>query len=113
MDAARVAWHHWQRNIGLSETADFKAVFTDLDLTPTEIEVAECILLGLNAQEIAAQLQCTPSYIYNVRSSVRKKLDLDPESPIERQLKAFVDLQGERRHGLKRGSTALGTDTTG
>ena len=54
-------------------------IMVDVDLTPTEIKLLQLIGKSYNAQECAKMLGCTKSHVYNLRSSVRKKLGL-PES---------------------------------
>lgn len=42
-------------------------------LTPSEKQVARGIFNDVPAQELAESLLCTPSHVYNLRSSIRKK----------------------------------------
>lgn len=50
-----------------------------LDFSSREMECADFILQGLGPQEIAEMMHCTPRHVYNIRSSIRKKLDLQSE----------------------------------
>lgn len=54
-------------------------IMGEVDLTPSELKLLQLIGKSYNAQECAKMLSCTKSHVYNLRSSVRKKLDL-PES---------------------------------
>ena len=51
-------------------------IMGEVDLTPTELKLLQLIGKSYNAQECAKMLNCTKSHVYNLRSSVRKKLDL-------------------------------------
>ena len=48
-------------------------------LTPSERELASKIIQGKAADEIATQMNCTTSHVYNLRSSIRKKWQLNTE----------------------------------
>ena len=48
-----------------------------LNLTPTEIEVANLIRHGINSKEIADIMNLSPRTIYNHRKNIRKKFGLD------------------------------------
>jgi len=48
-----------------------------LNLTPTEIEVANLIRYGSDSKEIADLLSLSPRTIYNHRRNIRKKFGLD------------------------------------
>lgn len=50
-----------------------------LALSDSEQAIALGTLMDKSTRELADELACTPSYIYNVRASIRKKWDLDPE----------------------------------
>ena len=66
------------RNRLLPESAA-SAEWEGLDFSSREMECAEFILQGLGPQEIAEMMHCTPRHVYNIRSSIRKKLDLPSE----------------------------------
>jgi DNA-binding CsgD family transcriptional regulator len=48
-----------------------------LNLTPTEIEVANLLRLGINSKEIADIMNLSPRTIYNHRKNIRKKFGLE------------------------------------
>lgn len=58
-----------------------------LGFNPSEIECANLTLAGLNASEIAGRMQCTSQHIYNIRSSIRKKLGMPAEENFEATLR--------------------------
>lgn len=59
----------------------------DWGLSRTEEEVVAGLLMGWSAEETALKLVCTPSHIYNVRSQIRKKLNLSPNEDLERHIR--------------------------
>ena len=63
-------------------------------LSPTEKSVAIGLLQHKTMAEIADELSCTPSYIYNIRSSIRRKWAIEGT---EQLLKAI----GERIDGMQ------------
>lgn len=48
-------------------------------LTDSEQAVALGTVMDKSTKELAEKLACTPSYIYNVRASIRKKWNLDSD----------------------------------
>ena len=61
-----------------------------LMLNPSEREVAIKIVQGKAADEIATQMNCTTSHVYNLRSSIRKKWDLNPEEDFKKAIKERI-----------------------
>jgi tetratricopeptide (TPR) repeat protein/DNA-binding CsgD family transcriptional regulator len=61
------------------QTNSLSRIMGEVDLTPTELKLLQLIGKSYNAGECAKMLNCTKSHVYNLRSSVRKKLDL-PET---------------------------------
>ena len=88
-EKAHEIWHAWRETI--THDADHTAALSAFDLTKTELDVALKIMKGISVHEIATQLHCTTAYIYNVRSSLRKKLDFDESLPLERQLRKLIE----------------------
>lgn len=87
---ARVQWeafqlqHQWK----LSPSVRIKKYLSLL--TKTEHEVVEAMLMGWSVEETARKMACTLPHIYNLRSSIRKKLDIDPKANLERQLRQLI-----------------------
>ena len=88
-EKAHEIWHAWRETI--THDADHSAALSAFDLTKTELDVALKIMKGISVHEIATQLHCTNAYIYNVRSSLRKKLDFHESLPLERQLRKLIE----------------------
>lgn len=88
-EKAHEIWHAWRETI--PHDADHTAALSAFDLTKTELDVALKIIKGISVQEIATQLHCTTAYIYNVRSSLRKKIESDESLPLERQLRKLIE----------------------
>ncbi len=51
-------------------------------LSPSEQECARLLEQGIKVQAVAASLACSVSYVYNVRSSIRKKWGLAEEEDV-------------------------------
>lgn len=51
-------------------------------LTPSERTVALATLNDEPTQDLAQRLVCTTSHVYNLRASIRKKWNLDPDLPL-------------------------------
>ena len=83
------------RNRLLPESAA-AAEWEGLDFSSREMECADFILQGLGPQEIAEMMHCTPRHVYNIRSSIRKKLDLPSEENLMKIL--LLRKQGHRRN---------------
>lgn len=88
-DQAETDWKEWSDSMTLN--AQFMAALAPFGLTKTEGDVATKILADLSVQEIARDLNCTTAYVYNVRSSLRKKLNSNEDLPLERQLKKLLE----------------------
>lgn len=58
-----------------------------LDLTDREIRIARLIKSGMSSKEIAATLNRKASYVNNLRSKLRKKLNLDHNQSLEEELR--------------------------
>ena len=76
-------------NLGLQSEMNSRAA-VDLSkvkslhqLNRTERQVAEYILGGFHAKDIARLLKCSTSHIYNTRSKIRLKLNIDEGESIE------------------------------
>lgn len=82
-------WQEWSDSMTLD--AQFAAALAPFGLTKTEVDVATKIFTNLSVQEIARDLNCTTAYVYNVRYSLRKKLNSDEDLPLERQLKKLME----------------------
>ena len=58
-------------------------------LTPTELKIAKLILTGMSSSEMAHELRVTNSYIDNVRSSIRQKLNLERSQGLAQELAKY------------------------
>ena len=47
-----------------------------MDLTPTEVKIADLIRQGIRSKEIADMLEMSPGSVYWYRNNIRKKLGL-------------------------------------
>lgn len=56
-------------------------------LNASERECAECAMQRMNPAEIAQLMHCTTKHVYNLRSSIRKKLDLPADLDLEESLR--------------------------
>ncbi|MFZ8836585.1 MAG: helix-turn-helix transcriptional regulator [Flavobacteriales bacterium] len=88
-EKAQEIWHAWRDTI--TNNADHISRLSAFDLTKTELDVALKIMKGMSVHEIATQLHCTTAYIYNVRSSLRKKIESEESLPLERQLRKLIE----------------------
>jgi DNA-binding CsgD family transcriptional regulator len=61
------------------------------ELNDREQECAGYIVQGLAPDDIARMMHCTPKHIYNLRSNIRKRLDLPKEADLEAALRARAD----------------------
>jgi FixJ family two-component response regulator len=55
-------------------------------LTSSEKQVARGILNDVPAHELADELMCTPSHIYNLRSSIRKKWGIESNQALRQAI---------------------------
>ncbi len=62
-----------------------------LNLTPTEIEVANLIRHGINSKEIADIMNLSPRTIYNHRKNIRNKLRIKNKKTNLRSHLLFID----------------------
>lgn len=60
------------------------------ELTQREKQVALLLALRYQPQEIAEMLQCAPTYVYNMKSALRKKWNLATSSDLDRELMGLV-----------------------
>lgn len=60
------------------------------ELTQREKQVALLLALRYPPQEIAEMLQCAPTYVYNMKSALRKKWNLATSSDLDRELMGLV-----------------------
>ncbi|KAB1063655.1 transcriptional regulator [Salibacter halophilus] len=58
-----------------------------LELTDREIRIARLITSGMSSKEIAVTLNRKASYVNNLRSNLRKKLNLDHNQSLEEELR--------------------------
>lgn len=59
-------------------------------LTTAERLVVQGILADKTVQEMAKDLACTTSHVYNLRASIRRKWELDPEQPMRAAIKQHL-----------------------
>lgn len=71
------AWSNWQTQV-VQEPVSAKWRL----LSPSEQECAVLLHRGMKVAEVAVSLACTVSYVYNVRSSIRKKWGLAEEEDV-------------------------------
>ena len=62
-------------------------------LSASEMDVVAAMVDGLNAEETAIRLACTPAHVYNVRSRIRGKLNLDADTQLDRHLQRLLTLR--------------------
>lgn len=84
---ASSAWLELQNRMSILEVEVADVDWGDVQLSGTEEEVVAGMLRGWSAEETALKLVCTPSHIYNVRSQIRKKLNLSPNEDLERHIR--------------------------
>ena len=63
-------------------------------LNASERECARLLSKGVSVAEIAVQLACSPSYVYNIRSSIRKKWNLAGHEDVVAAIAAEVQTEG-------------------
>lgn len=61
------------------------------ELNEREQECAGYIVQGLAPDDIARMMHCTAKHIYNLRSNIRKRLNLPKEADLEAALRARAD----------------------
>lgn len=76
-------------------------------LTPSERTVALATLRDEPMPDLAQRLACTPSHVYNLRASIRKKWDLDPDLPL--RVAISQQLEGGEALGLPADETIENT----
>jgi DNA-binding CsgD family transcriptional regulator len=59
----------------------------DLELTKTEMRFAILLLLGRTTEDIASELNCSKSRIYNIRAKLRAKLDIGNTTSLSKTLR--------------------------
>lgn len=80
-------WEDWRAFLNLSQTVqEFGEKWNRL--SPSEKEVAEFLIQHLPVSQIAKRMACSQSYVYNLRSSIRRKWGLDPEEDLIRAILA-------------------------
>lgn len=84
-EEAKSVWANWKQQWSAGNGLDF-GLLASFDLSQTEMEVLTALSAGRTTDEIAKDLACTPSYVYNVRSRIRKKLDLPVDVDLERHI---------------------------
>jgi len=63
-------------------------------LNASERECALLLSKGVSVPEIAVELACSPSYVYNIRSSIRKKWNLAGHEDVVAAIAAEVQTEG-------------------
>lgn len=63
-------------------------------LNASECECALLLSKGLSVAEIAVQLACSPSYVYNLRSSIRKKWNLAEHEDVVEAISTELKIEG-------------------
>ncbi len=61
------------------------------ELNEKEQECAGYIVRGLALEDIARMMHCTPKHVYNLRSNIRKRLNLPKDADLEATLRARAD----------------------
>lgn len=72
-----------QSDLDAREKVDLSNVKAYKVLNHTELQVAQYILSGFHAKDIARLLKCSASHIYNTRSKIRIKLNIPEGESIE------------------------------
>lgn len=91
--AALAVWHVWSAALSsASKSLDFSPL-APYKLSASEMEVVAAMVDGLNAEETAIRLACTPAHVYNVRSRIRGKLNLDADTQLDRHLQRLLPLR--------------------
>lgn len=80
-------WEDWRAFLNLSKVTETFGEKWAL-LSPSEKEVAEFLVQHLPVSQIAKRMACSQSYVYNLRSSIRRKWDLDPDDDLVRAILA-------------------------
>ena len=63
-------------------------------LNASERECALLLSKGVSVAEIAVQLACSPSYVYNIRSSIRKKWNLAGHEDVVEAISTELKIEG-------------------
>ena len=74
-------WEDWKAFLNLSQSTQEFGEGWNL-LSSSEKEVAEFLVQHLPVSQIAKRMACSQSYVYNLRSSIRRKWDLDQEDDL-------------------------------
>ena len=77
--------------VGMQDTATRRRAGTWNVLTSAERAVVQGILADKTVQEMAKDLACTTSHVYNLRASIRRKWGLDSEQPIRVAIKQRLE----------------------
>lgn len=72
-----------QAEMNSAEVVDLSQFKAFKGLNHTELQVAQYVLGGFHSKDIARLLKCSTSHIYNTRSKIRIKLDIDDGESIE------------------------------
>lgn len=68
-------------------------------LTPSEQVVAWGTMRNRSVQDLAEELACTPSHVYNLRTSIRKKWQLNSDESLGQAIRArHSELQPDQRN---------------
>lgn len=87
-NSAREAWRAFKaRQEDDSEVVDVKIWHT---LTKSEQELARHLAQHLPVNTIAQHMSCTPSYLYNLRSSIRRKMQLTSEEDLNFEIQKLL-----------------------
>lgn len=88
--AALAVWHVWSAALSpSSKSLDFSPL-ASYKLSASEMDVVAALVDGLSAEETAIRLACTPAHVYNVRSRIRGKLNLDADTQLDRYLQRLL-----------------------
>lgn len=80
-----------QAEMDSTEGVDLSQIKAFKGLNHTELQVAQYILGGFHSKDIARLLKCSTSHVYNTRSKIRIKLNIDDGESIEDFLLKHVD----------------------
>lgn len=75
--------------VGLKYPDTRKSTSAWQSLSPSEQVVAMGLLKHKTVHQLAQELACTPSHIYNLRTSIRKKWNLDREVSLQQAAEEF------------------------
>ena len=91
------AWEEWEElklARGMESKAKLDLPHPDWNLlSPSEREVALLFSQGMSVDFIAEKLQCTRPHIYNLRSSIRQKWNMEKSEDLNLRIRSYLSAQ--------------------